>query len=393
MNNKIKRTIIMISIAYVFMCITLLISTLVQYNGVYSWDELRNGLGDITVDMSNVTSDMYDLTEYIDIRRNRAVRSVDDMEASGLLPKKYANYMRDGINSNYFDAVCSMDYGEYISDVTQFIKMVNILIGMEDNYGNKHNTSCEDACSFMAYITENINNKGISFDIEGAHNKWHSVIESQINELELLEQDIEYYYELEICCDMRYISSIDVETKIILPKQITMGTFWMNLWHKNLFTRMFTEHNKLTESDTDALSYINLAYDAQLYDDKVADKAAYLLISMRDKIEDGTSNNGLSIVDITGIENENIADYVDSVRKKDNSVNDIMSTSKFLSLSISGYNRGEQLYLVYDVISCEHIDDIPSKQELCTTEWIYDIKYDIIENSLWSYLQNEAGKT
>ena len=107
----------------------------------------------------------------------------------------------------------------------------------------------------MAYITENINNKGISFDIEGAHNKWHSVIESQINELELSEQDIEYYYELEICCDMRYISSIDVETKIILPKQITMGTFWMNLWHKNLFTRMFTEHNKLTESDTDALSY------------------------------------------------------------------------------------------------------------------------------------------
>lgn len=356
-----------------------------KYTGFYSWERL-NSVGDANLTLREEEY-YYTIDKYLDMRYSRAMEIVNNMNEDGLLLKKYYKYLSNGVNSDYFKNECIIDYQGYQEEADKFIKICDWLV--DGQYDAEPSACDSETCIFVEYMEAYVNEE-YRGKLNEAHTSYHKAIHAQESMYELTDDELKYYYQVELVSDLDNIESIEVDLTYLTCKNLLMKDKVLNWFVRSNTASILRDSKKLTLEDKEALEYLNLSVDAGLYDTVIADKVTDLLFNIGDSLEN-VSGDSMTVVDITGI--EDYETYIEeAMAKKTNGVN-IRDTQRFLCLTISDRYAGEQVYIVFDIKQCRHKSELPTFDEVCTDEWKDSLIHRLVEDSFWSDAYSEVSNS
>lgn len=369
-NNRNKQ----INVANIVLCVVSVIAVvsvccmiyksfrldiLFNVNSESNWNALTNNLGNINVSISEYDG-IASSNEYMEIRRDEALKRIESI--SKIIGDKYEKYMINGVESDYFTGTVLLEYEQFVTDaleLQQSAESINHLFSelIGDVEVVEHTCTADD-CDMYKYINMTYKGDILNYMLD-AHNKYEMIIRYYEDIVELSDDDIEYFYQTEICTNTDYIESITVDINIIAGKTLEMSTEDVQY----AYEKGWLPKTKLTCDDIDAIKYLELYKDIDFYDNNIIRQAYVTMYSVF-----GEVNSNTKIINITDV--ENIDEYLKEmdIEEKEYEHEIITDMITYNTFSISDINKGEQIYAVFDVIDCKHkevpsVDDIRSKVE------------------------------
>lgn len=346
------------------------------------WEKLDN-MGEVNIYLSQEDY-FYDMDKFIEVYKSRALNTLETMNTDGLLTEEVYKYLKDGIDSQYFENCTMISYEDYQEEATKFIEVCNKLNSMDVDDCCEE-LECEDGCIFKEYLEAYINEE-YRDNLETAHIHYHELLESKEATYELGEDELQYYYEIDLVNNMDNIEEIEVELTYLPASTMELSDTAFNWLLLSDKAAKYRKTKTLTLKDAEAIQYLGILSDATMYDDAILDRVTNILYQMGDTIENDSESN-LVVFDITGI--EDYESYIDEKLKEENSVRNMKNSRRQFVISISDMYNGEQIYVMFDVTKCKHKDNIPSMEEYVTDEWKADLVHNILQDSLWSSLYSE----
>ena len=355
-----------------------------EYTGYYSWDRLNN-LGEHNL---NLKSDpiYIDINNYLNIRYNEVAEELDGMHESGLITDDIYNYMKDGLQSEYFENSMLIEYEQYQKDTDTFIEICNHIRNID--YGHSHDEEhmCYEGCKFQQYLDQYIP-KEKQGEFVDAHKKYHEVIEEQYENLGLSDGELKYFYESFVASDLDNIEEIEVKLTYLTAKNLEMNDKLMNWYVRSSIGNILNNHKTITLENKEALKYLNLSIDAGLYDTSIITEVANILYNVSNEIE-GAEQTGFSVIDITGI--EDYESYIEKQKEKQQTATNVRKTKRVIPVTITGRIEGEQVCVLYEITKCSHKQDIMSYEDYIRSDKFYKTLLGMLESDLWGELYNDV---
>lgn len=353
-----------------------------EYFGFVSYDDLNN-LGDVELNL-NQGDYYYTIDEYVAKAREDARHNIEETNSSGLLIDSVYDYLIEGVASEYFESTTIISYEQYQKDADTFVNACKKLEA--SGYEVDENYECTEDCMFKSYLEQFIRpDKREQF--EEAHRKYHAALKVQKDALNLTDGELKYYYEAFLLCQLDNIEEIEVDLTYLTAKNLYLDDEVLNWYTRSSLAKPFKLGKTLTIADKDALAYLDLTYDAGLFDSSIVPSVANMLYQLGDQLENREGND-VTVIDITGI--DDYEDYVNRKKAEKGTGTNVRDSRCFFPISISERYEGEQIYVMYNVINCKHKETLPDYEQFINSELFDDILRKRLESDLWTDLTAQS---
>lgn len=339
-----------------------------QYNKLINWAELEVDEQELNKEVTPIEGTIT-LSNYISLRRQDSIDGLAKIE--GILPKKVIKNIKDGIESQYYlDSVTAEYYSlcEGIRDLIKQCEYINKLytayqtdIGIDDiNYCVEYGQGSKDRCELYDYFSMYSTRELKQYFFE-THNKWESLVNYMAQKEQLEDGYIDLYYQDEICTNLGYIKSLDVEVLVLNSDMYNSGLEDIQA-AKDKGYLMVDRYN---ETSIEYLSQLNLYRDINFYDGEMKKLASKTISSLftAEAIDEGS---------VTSLGNdltqEELEEELLNIKASASDAEEIhleLDDYQVLEYSLTGKDERDVYYVLYKVKDAEHdIDLIPSKEDM-----------------------------
>ena len=206
-------------------------------------------------------------------------------------------------------------------------------------------------------------------------------IQGQYDNLNFTDGELKYYYEVWLAGNIENIKSIEVELTYLTIKNMYLSDAALNWFVRSPMASGLRHTTTINETNVDAISSLNLILDAGLYDSNIVPNVSNMLYQLGTQLEN-TRGNDVAIIDVTGI--EDIQSYVDKKKAEKAKNENIRKTRRAFTVSTTDRLEGEEVYIIFNVKSCEHKTEFADFDEFIDSKYFVEYRRNMVEQDFWN---------
>ena len=325
-------------------------------NRLVDWDKIEYDIGD--VDVVEPLGGTVTQSSYHKVRMAASARTLSKLR--NILPIEVYDNLIKGVQSKYYMDVVHSEYVETVKEVRDMMAQSEYILKMYDDYssleGFKDFEGCHTEDCVLKEFIDSYTGNDLHRYFSEVHQKWESLIEYQIQRVEVDDNTLAMFYQEEITTNMDYIEDIDVTVYIINDKLHNLNDAD---WVETLREKGKIPTKKIDESDKESLEMLSLYRSDKFYDANIAGLAAPTLM----RILDTSANSNSKVINLSDV--EDLEQAIRDIKPP----TDSDGRTKIMDLPYITYSLVERstediIHVYYDIESIKHIENMPTIDDL-----------------------------